>query len=89
MSRKYLPKSLFIRALLILVIPTLLIQIVTAYIFFDRHWDNVARHMSGTLAGEVAFLVKQLKDVPARQKPSVVSEFELATGILASFENVE
>lgn len=89
MSGKYLPKSLFARALLILVLPTLLIQIVTAYIFFDRHWDNVARHMSGTLAGEVAFLVKQLKDMPSKKKPLVVSEFELATGIRASFETVE
>lgn len=89
MSKKYLPKSLFARALLILVLPTLLIQMVTAYIFFDRHWENVAKHMSGSLAGEVAFLIKQLKDVPSKQKPKVVSEFELATGIDVSFESVE
>lgn len=89
MSKKYLPKSLFVRALLILVLPTLFIQIVTAYIFFDRHWENVTRHMSSSLAGEVAFLIKQLKDVPAKQKPQVVSEFESATGIDVSFEAVE
>lgn len=89
MSKKYLPKSLFTRALLILVLPTLLIQMVTAYIFFDRHWDNVAKHMSGTLAGEVAFLVTQLKDVPVKQKPLVISEFELATGIAVSVEATE
>lgn len=89
MSLPYLPKSLFGRALLILVLPTLLIQIVTAYIFFDRHWDNVSRHMSSSLAGEVAFLINQLKDVPAKQKPSVVSEFEQATEIDISFDNVE
>lgn len=89
MSKKYLPKSLFVRALLILVLPTLFIQMVTAYIFFDRHWENVTRHMSNSLAGEVAFLIQQLKDVTAKQKPKVVSEFELATGIDVSFETVE
>ncbi len=89
MSKKYLPKSLFTRSLLILVVPTLLIQIVTAYIFFERHWDNVTRHMSGALAGDVAFLINQLKDVPSKQKPSVVGEFEMATGIDVSFENLE
>ncbi len=89
MSKKYLPKSLFARALLILVLPTLLIQLVTAYIFFDRHWENVTRHMSNSLAGEVAFLIKQLKDVPTKQKPQVVSEFEAATGINVSIEGAE
>lgn len=89
MSKKYLPKSLFARALLILVLPTLLIQMVTAYIFFDRHWENVAKHMSGSLAGEVTFLIKQLKDVPVKQKPKVVSEFEIATGIGVSFAAAE
>ena len=86
MSKPYLPKSLFGRALLILVLPTLLIQLVTAYIFFDRHWDNVTRHMSSSLAGETAFLIKQLQGIPAKQKPQVVSEFEQSTGINVYFE---
>lgn len=89
MKKAYLPKSLFLRSLLILVLPTLLIQMVTAYIFFDRHWDNVMRHMSGSLAGEVGFLINQLKDVSDKKKPAVVSEFEQATGIGVYFEPPE
>jgi two-component system osmolarity sensor histidine kinase EnvZ len=86
MSKYYLPKSLFGRALLILVLPTLFIQMVTVYIFFDRHLDNITRHMSTTLAGEAAFLVQQLKDTPAKEKPKVVDEFSTATGVIVSFE---
>ncbi len=56
-AKSFLPKSLFGRALLILVLPTVLIQLVMAYVFFDRHWDNVTRHMADSLAGETAFLV--------------------------------
>lgn len=89
MKKAYLPKSLFLRSLLILVLPTLLIQMVTAYIFFDRHWDNVTRHMSGSLAGEVGFLINQLKNVSDKKKPAVVSEFEQATGIRVYFEPPE
>jgi len=89
MKKAYMPKSLFLRSLLILVLPTLLIQMVTAYIFFDRHWDNVTRHMSGSLAGEVGFLINQLKDVSDKKKPVVVSEFEQATGISVYFEPPE
>ncbi len=89
MSKRYLPKSLFARALLILVLPTLLIQIVTAYIFFERHWDNITHYMSSSLAGEISFFVKQLKAAPETQKPLVVGGFEVSTNMKVSFEDRE
>ena len=54
------------------MLPTVLIQLVMAYIFFDRHWDNVVRHMAGALAGEAAFLVHQLELMPERVDGIVV-----------------
>lgn len=80
-GKKFLPKSLFGRALLILVLPTVLIQLVTAFIFFDRHWENVIRHMSGTLAGEIAFLVHQVEATPPGKQPETVDDFDDSTGI--------
>ena len=50
-GKTLLPKSLFGRVLLILILPTVLIQLVMAYIFFSRHWDNVTRYLSYALAG--------------------------------------
>ena len=57
--RRLLPVSLFGRALLILVLPVVLLQAALAYVFFERHWDSVTRHMSNALAGEIAFLVQE------------------------------
>ena len=54
--RMILPKSLFGRALLIVVLPTLLVQMVTTYIFYERHWDNVSKHMALALANEIAYI---------------------------------
>jgi len=88
-GKSFLPKSLFGRVLLILVLPTVLIQIVTAYIFFDRHWDNVTRHMSGTLAGEMAFFVHRLGALPPEQRSPLVVDFELSTGIDVFFDPPE
>lgn len=88
-GKRYLPKSLFGRALLILVVPTLLIQLVVAYVFFDRHWDNVSRHMSGSLAGEAAFLVAQLERMPVKNKSHTITDFEASTDIKVSIEPVE
>ena len=77
--KKFLPKSLFGRALLILVLPTLITQLLMAYIFYERHWEAVTRYMSSSLAGETAFLVSQLSQTPANEKPQVVRDFERAT----------
>ncbi|MCE2926926.1 MAG: ATP-binding protein [Rickettsiales bacterium] len=80
-GKRYLPKSLFGRTLLIVVLPTVLIQLVMAYAFFDRHWDSVTRQMSKTLAGDAAFLVSQLKRSSTKAEWHVINDFEHATGL--------
>lgn len=85
-GKRYLPKSLFGRTLLIVVLPTVLIQLTMAYIFFDRHWDSVTRQMSKTLAGDTAFLVKQLNLSPTQSEWRVVNDFQESTGVRVSFD---
>jgi len=56
--RALLPRSLFGRALLIIVTPLVLVQIVAAAVFFDRVWETVTRRISNSVAGEVATLIE-------------------------------
>jgi two-component system osmolarity sensor histidine kinase EnvZ len=58
--RAFLPRSLFGRALLIIVTPLILVQIVAASVFFDRVWETVTRRISDSVAGEVATLIEVL-----------------------------
>lgn len=80
-GKRFLPKSLFGRVLLILVLPTVFIQAVMAYVFFDRHWDDVTRHMANTLAGETAFFVRQLEYAPPAQQAHIMETFRSTTAI--------
>lgn len=69
LKRTLLPQSLFGRALLILVLPTIIVQLVATYIFYDRHWETVSRWMASSLAGEIALLVHEMNDASdERQK---------------------
>lgn len=52
--KKILPRTLFGRSLLILVLPILLIQVLTTYIFFDRHWNKMTDRLAYAVAGEIA-----------------------------------
>ncbi|MCC7275159.1 MAG: HAMP domain-containing protein [Alphaproteobacteria bacterium] len=58
LRRRLLPRSLFGRSLLIIVMPLLVVQIVSTWFFYDRHWDVVARRLAQAIAGDVAAVVE-------------------------------
>lgn len=62
--KRFVPRSLFGRALLIIVTPLVLLQLVAAYIFYERHWDTVGRHLALDLANDIVVLVKLIRAFP-------------------------
>ena len=58
--REFLPKTLFGRMLSIILMPMIFVQVITVFIFYERHWDTVTRHMAQNLAGEMALLVSDI-----------------------------
>jgi two-component system osmolarity sensor histidine kinase EnvZ len=62
--RNVLPKTLFGRMLSIILVPMIFVQIITVFIFYERHWDTVTRHMAGNLAAEITILVDQIGTQP-------------------------
>lgn len=55
--KRYLPRSLFWRTVLIVVAPMLILQAVLAYLIVKRHFDGVTRQMTEGVASEVSYLV--------------------------------
>lgn len=60
--KRFLPRTLLGRSLLILVVPVLLIQVITSYVFFDRHWSKVTMRLSYAVAGEIAAMSRVIED---------------------------
>lgn len=61
--KRFLPRTLFGRSLLILITPVLLIQVITTYVFFERHWSKMTGRLSFAVAGEVALAVNDLENI--------------------------
>jgi two-component system, OmpR family, osmolarity sensor histidine kinase EnvZ len=59
-NRRFVPRTLFWRSLLIVVVPIVLLQIVLTFAFYNRHWDVVTRWLATGVAGEVALLTDLL-----------------------------
>ena len=73
--KRALPTSLFGRALLILVVPTLFVQILAITIFYDRHWRSIQRHLSSSLAGEIAVVASEAARVPPEERLAAVADY--------------
>ncbi|CCQ72287.1 ATP-binding protein [Magnetospira sp. QH-2] len=56
--KKFLPRSLLGRSLMIIVTPIVLVQVVSAFIFFETHWETVSLRMARGVAGEIASLIR-------------------------------
>lgn len=66
--RAILPRGLFGRTFLILLVPLFVLQLVVALVFIQRHIDGITRQMTTTLAMElrgVARLAEKQADAPA------------------------
>ena len=59
-----LPQSLYGRALMIIVTPLILLQVITAWIFYDRHWDTITWRLASALAGDIQHIMWEVKDRP-------------------------
>jgi two-component system osmolarity sensor histidine kinase EnvZ len=65
--KRVLPRTMFGRSLLIVVMPLILLQAIATWVFYDRHWAAVSWRLSAAVAGEIGLLVDALKlsDSPA------------------------
>ncbi len=60
----HMPKGLYARSLLIVILPMLILQSVVAYVFMERHWRLVTGRMSEALARDVAAVVSVIDGWP-------------------------
>jgi two-component system osmolarity sensor histidine kinase EnvZ len=72
--KRFLPKTLFGRALMILVTPLVLLQIVATHIFIDRHWETVTRRLTAAIAGEIGLVIDELAREQSQQARARIFE---------------
>ena len=62
--RGKMPKGLFARSLMIVVLPMLLLQTAVAYFFMERHWQAVTHRLSAMVVEDVAALIDIYENYP-------------------------
>ena len=85
--KRVLPRTMFGRSLLIVVVPLILLQAIAAWVFYDRHWAAVSWRLSTGVAGDIGLLIEalQLADSPGEitrllDRASVQTDLDLTIG---------
>ena len=60
----FLPKGLYARALLIIIVPMVVLQSVVAFMFVERQWSVVNHYLSSAVTREIATLIDVYKSYP-------------------------
>ncbi len=85
--KSFLPRTLFGRSLLILVTPVLVIQIVTAYVFFDSHWKKITGRLTFAVAGEMAVIADNIEiSANEAQRDDIFAQAAKRVNLLGSFK---
>ena len=74
--RSLLPRSLYGRAALILIVPIVTIQLVVSIAFIQRHFERVTRQMTNGVAAEIRLVLEDLA-----QGPEVAERTATALGL--------
>ncbi|HUM08944.1 MAG TPA: HAMP domain-containing protein, partial [Acidocella sp.] len=83
--RKILPRGLFGRSLLIVLVPMVLLQAVALQIFYGNHLSELSRRLAGGVAGEVGLMVGEIDRTPEDRgliTQQADQHFKFSTGFL-------
>ncbi|HEU0222836.1 MAG TPA: ATP-binding protein [Paracoccaceae bacterium] len=85
--KRYLPRSLFSRALLILVIPIIALQAVVTFIFIQRHFEGVTEQMANAVALEILYAVETVETAESHEEAvSRLDTLAVPLGLFLSLE---
>ncbi|MBC7156804.1 MAG: two-component sensor histidine kinase, partial [Rhodobacteraceae bacterium] len=71
--KRFLPRGLYGRTLLILVVPVVAIQLVVSVVFIQRHFERVTEQMTEAVVREVALIADRIARAPDPEAAQAVA----------------
>jgi len=82
--RKLLPRGLFGRSLLIVVLPLVLLELVALQMFYGNHLSELSRRLAGGVAGEAGFMIDEIDRDP-ETRGLIIQETDKHFGFLTVY----
>ena len=83
--RRVLPRGFFGRALVIVAVPLVLLQLILAAIFYEEHWEEVGRQLAFQFANQINSISRQI-DVAPHDADAIIEQSEAAFNVQLHYE---
>lgn len=86
--KQYLPRGLYGRAALILILPVVVLQIVVSVAFVQRHFEDATIQMTQTVLRELSLVLDRMEDAPdAASALAATADLGGALGLTLAFND--
>lgn len=79
--KQYVPRGLYGRAALILILPVVTLQLVVSVVFIQRHFEGVTSQMTQSLSNELRLVLREIDEAPSQ-----IAALEAVEDTLAELE---
>ncbi len=84
--KRLLPSTFLGRSVIIIVMPLILLQVVSTWVFYDRHWDTITRRLAGAVAGEINMVIESMRRFPGKENEAQVLSAAHVMGIRVDYK---
>lgn len=83
--KKYMPRGLYGRAVLILLVPIVVLQLVVLVAFSQRYFSDVTDQLMRGVRAELSLYVDALQELPASDVPEALNDLDARLGFTSRF----
>src|SRR5262249_46548406 len=84
--KRLLPTTMFGRSLLLIVVPLIIVQLVSAWAFYARHWETMSRRLSADVVGDIGVTIEAMQALtPGTDPTKLLEQASLTTEVSFSF----
>ena len=87
--KRYLPKSFLGRSIMIIIMPLILLQVVSTWVFYDRHWNTITRRLADSVAGEIGLVIDAMGKFEQQENVNWLTGSAADLGLFFTFKEGE
>ena len=87
--KRYLPKSFLGRSIMIIIMPLILLQVVSTWVFYDRHWNTITRRLADSVAGEIGLVIDAMGKIEQQENVNWLTGSAADLGLFFTFKEGE
>ena len=73
--KKIFPNGLYLRSLIIIIAPIVILQAILTFVFLERHWQLVTKKLSSSVVSEIGMMINMQENIDFEKISSNAKEF--------------